>query len=102
MRSESKVVRIDTGGIFCVDNDNASSDVQNENTNTNIGETSMNSGPTATSSTTSSTVINAVSTGSHQTHKPSDNAWRKRQGMISGLSVYKARKDPKLNRAPTL
>ena len=126
MRSESKVVRIDTGVILCIaeNNDNAPSDVQNENTNTNIGETSMNNRvvavephpvnsskpyqldrdhvPTATSSTTSSTVINAVSTGSHQTHKPSDNAWRKRQGMISGLSAYKARKDPKLNRAPTV
>jgi superfamily II DNA helicase RecQ len=130
MRSESKVVRIDAGTICCIaeTNNNATPTphVHNENTNTNIEETSMNSCrvvvvephtvnssnpyqsdrdhvPTATSSITSSTAINAVSTGSNlKTHKPSDNAWRKRQGMISGLSAYKARKDPKLTRAPTV
>lgn len=124
MRSESKVLRIvDAGAIFCIaeNNDNAPPDVQNENTNTNIEDTSMNSRVVAVephpvnssnpyqldrdhvpTATTSSTAINAVSTSSHQTHKPSDNAWRKRQGMISGLSAYKARKDPKLNRAPTV
>lgn len=124
MMTESKVMRIDAGAICCIAENNIIKvpDVQNENTD--IEEASMNNRliavgshqvnssnpdqldrdhvPTATAATTPITTINAVSIISHQTQKPSDNAWRKRQGMISGLSAYKARKDPKLNRAPTM
>jgi len=110
MMNESKVMLID-GAIGCQANN---TDIHNENTTieASMGSrlvttvdrqaNSSNSDQLDRAHDPSATPTVAVKTAINSQQKPSDNAWRKRQGMISGLSAYKARKDPKLNRAPTM